>query len=67
MLLGKCKDITRLLSDGLDRTLTTGEQWRVRVHLPSCSGCRNYRRQIALLRKAVRVASGRDPEAGEGD
>ncbi|WDD91055.1 zf-HC2 domain-containing protein [Burkholderia sp. FERM BP-3421] len=65
MLLGKCKDITRLLSDGLDRALTTGEQWRVRVHLPSCSGCRNYRRQIALLRRAVRVASGR--ETGEGD
>jgi predicted anti-sigma-YlaC factor YlaD len=65
MLLGKCKDITRLLSDGLDRTLTAGEQVRVHVHLPSCSGCRTYRRQIALLRTAVRVASGR--EAGEGD
>jgi predicted anti-sigma-YlaC factor YlaD len=63
MLPGKCKDITRLLSDGLDRALSAGEYLRVHLHLPGCSGCRNYRRQIALLRSAARVASGREPGA----
>ncbi|WP_323119177.1 zf-HC2 domain-containing protein [Burkholderia alba] len=60
MLPGKCKDITRLLSDALDRALTTRERLQVHVHLPTCSGCRNYRRQIRLLRGAGRVASGRE-------
>ncbi|RQS67717.1 zf-HC2 domain-containing protein [Burkholderia sp. Bp8963] len=60
MLLGKCKDVTRLLSDALDRHLTAHERVQVRVHLPACSGCRQYRRQIALLRAAARTATGRD-------
>jgi predicted anti-sigma-YlaC factor YlaD len=58
--MGKCKDVTRLLSDALDRRLTTREWLAVGVHLPTCSGCRNYRRQIALLRSASRELSGTD-------
>lgn len=50
--MGKCKDVTRLLSDALDRRLTAGEWLAVGVHLPTCSGCRNFRKQIALLRSA---------------
>ena len=56
--MGKCKDITRLLSDALDRSLSTGEWFAIRLHLPTCSGCRNYRKQIRLLRVAAQVASG---------
>ncbi|WP_184073428.1 zf-HC2 domain-containing protein [Paraburkholderia sp. CI2] len=58
MRMGKCKDITRLLSDALDRSLSTGEWLAIRLHLPTCSGCRNYRKQIRLLRVAAHVASG---------
>lgn len=58
--MGKCKDITRLLSDALDRPLTAGEWIAVGVHLPTCSGCRNYRKHISLLRAAAREASGLD-------
>ncbi|MDR8727792.1 zf-HC2 domain-containing protein [Burkholderia pseudomultivorans] len=65
MLPGKCKDVTRLLSDALDRRLTMHERVQVRVHLPVCSGCRAYRGQIALLRKAAKVAAGQEPESGE--
>ncbi|MBN3786264.1 zf-HC2 domain-containing protein [Burkholderia sp. Ac-20353] len=64
MLLGKCKDVTRLLSDALDRHLTVHERVQVRVHLPACSGCRQYRQQIALLREAARTAAGRDGGGG---
>jgi predicted anti-sigma-YlaC factor YlaD len=60
MLPGKCKDVTRVLSDALDRRLTLGERLQVRVHLPTCSGCRAYRGQIAVLRVAAKTAAGRD-------
>lgn len=56
--MGKCKHITRLLSDALDRRLTTGEWVAIRLHLPTCSGCRNYRKQIRLLRDAAHTMSG---------
>jgi predicted anti-sigma-YlaC factor YlaD len=56
--MGKCEHITRLLSDALDRSLTTGEWIAVGLHLPTCSGCRNYRKHIGLLRAAAREVSG---------
>ena len=67
--MGKCTNITRLLSDALDRSLTTGEWLAIRLHLPSCSGCRNYRKHIRLLRMAAHVTSGiagADGVDGEG-
>jgi predicted anti-sigma-YlaC factor YlaD len=65
--MGKCKHITRLLSDALDRRLTTGEWVAIRLHLPTCSGCRNYRKQIRLLRVAARTASGMTTPDANGD
>lgn len=66
--MGKCKNITRLLSDAMDRRLTTGEWVAIRLHLPTCSGCRNYRKQIRLLRVAARSMSGiATPGATSGD
>ncbi len=56
--MGKCKNITRLLSDALDRPLTTGEWIAVGLHLPTCSGCRNYRKQsVCCGRHRVRSAA----------
>lgn len=63
--MGKCKDVTRLLSDALDRRLSAGEWLAIHVHLPACSGCRNYRKHIGLLRAAARATSGLD-EGGRG-
>jgi predicted anti-sigma-YlaC factor YlaD len=56
--MGKCKDITKLLSDALDRRLKANEWVAVRLHLPTCSGCRLYRAQISLLRAAARQLGG---------
>ncbi|HEY3600023.1 MAG TPA: zf-HC2 domain-containing protein [Paraburkholderia sp.] len=64
--MGKCKNITRLLSDALERRLTVGEWLAVGVHLPTCSGCRNYRRHIGLLRAASRAMSGLDDSSESG-
>ncbi|MFP3566915.1 zf-HC2 domain-containing protein [Paraburkholderia sp. SIMBA_030] len=64
--MGKCKYITRLLSDALDRRLTTREWVAIRLHLPTCSGCRNYRKQIRLLRVAAHAASGIEAPGAAG-
>lgn len=64
--MGKCKNITRLLSDALDRPLSTGEWVAIRLHLPTCSGCRNYRKHIRLLRDASRALSGIDSTGAAG-
>ncbi|WP_269503158.1 zf-HC2 domain-containing protein [Burkholderia sp. IMCC1007] len=66
MLPGKCTDVTRLLSDALDRRLTPHERMQVRVHLPICSGCRAYRGQIGMLRAAAQAAAGREGEDTAG-
>ncbi len=66
MLPGKCTDVTRLLSDALDRRLMLHERLQVRAHLPTCSGCRAYRGQLALLRTAAKAAAGREPDGDDG-
>jgi len=55
-----CKEVTRLVSQGLDRELSLGERTMLRFHLAICQGCRNVSRQLALLRHAVRQLSERD-------
>ena len=48
-----CKEVSRLVSQGLDRRLGFGERIALRVHLAICEGCTNFSRQLAFLRKAV--------------
>jgi len=52
-----CKEVTRLVSQGLDRQLAFGERVALRVHFTICSGCRNVNRQLAFLRRAVKKLS----------
>ena len=49
-----CRRAARLLSEGLDRPLSARERTALRLHTLLCIGCRNYRRQLALLRQACR-------------
>ncbi len=44
-----CKEIARLVSDGLDRKLPLRRRIAVRLHLAMCSGCRAYKKQIQSL------------------
>jgi predicted anti-sigma-YlaC factor YlaD len=48
-----CKEVTRLVSQGLDRRLGFVERLRLRVHLWICDGCTNFSKQMAFLRKAL--------------
>jgi hypothetical protein len=49
-----CKEVTRLVSQGLDRRLGFFERLGLRVHLWICDGCTNFSKQMAFLRKALR-------------
>ena len=48
-----CREVSRLVSQGLDRRLGFAQRVRLRVHLAVCDGCTNFSRQMQLLRKAV--------------
>ncbi|MDE3012354.1 MAG: zf-HC2 domain-containing protein, partial [Pseudomonadota bacterium] len=41
-----CRDVTGLLSDGLERPLTWREKLSLRMHTLMCRSCRNYARQL---------------------
>jgi hypothetical protein len=49
-----CRDVTRLVSQRQDRTLTTGEWVKLRVHLLICVACSRFARQLRIMRKAMR-------------
>lgn len=44
-----CTDITRLLSESMDRTLPWRTRLTLRCHLAICRGCAEYRRQLMTL------------------
>ena len=56
-----CKEVTRLVSQGLDRRLGFAERVRLRLHLAICDGCTNFKKQTAFLREAVHRLGSRNP------
>jgi predicted anti-sigma-YlaC factor YlaD len=48
-----CKQVSRLVSQGLDRDLGFAERVKLRVHLAICNGCTNFSKQVAFLREAT--------------
>jgi hypothetical protein len=49
-----CKDVTKLVSESMDRSLPIGKRVGVRLHLLFCRFCERYRRQLLLLRETAR-------------
>jgi hypothetical protein len=49
----KCKQVSHLLSEAQDRELALTERLPLRLHLLICEGCRNYGKQLDLLRTAT--------------
>ena len=52
-LLLRCKDASRLISQMQDERLTPGQRGLVRLHLLFCDACRNFQRQLGVLREAM--------------
>ena len=49
-----CKEVHRLVSEGLDRNLSIYERLRMQMHLLVCAACRNFDGQMLLIRRAMR-------------
>jgi hypothetical protein len=48
-----CKEVTHLVSQGLDRKLGAWDRLRLRVHLLICDACTAFTRQMDFLRRAI--------------
>lgn len=50
----RCRAISQLVSESMDRELTLFESVRVRFHLLGCDGCTNFKKQAHFMRDAVK-------------
>lgn len=48
-----CRDISVLVSQGLDKKLSLRERFSVWLHLMMCTRCRNFQTQSRFIRKAA--------------
>ena len=48
-----CREVHRLVSEGMDRDLSIVEKARLRLHLLACDACTRFSGQMALLRRAM--------------
>ena len=50
-----CKEVSRLISDGLDEKLPAADRARLRLHFVLCATCRNVNEQMQFLRRAMKL------------
>ena len=48
-----CKEASRLISQSMDERPSTGQRLKLRLHLAICDACRNFSRNLHLLRRGV--------------
>ncbi len=48
-----CREISKLVSESMDRELPLYQRMQVRIHLMMCSLCVRFARQMRLLRRAI--------------
>ncbi len=48
-----CREVHRLVSEGMDRRLSLVERTRMRLHLMVCGACTRFNGQMSLLRRAM--------------
>lgn len=48
-----CRDISALVSQGLDKKLNYRERFSVWLHVMICTRCRNFQSQAQFIRKAA--------------
>lgn len=55
-----CKQVSRLLSEGNERTLGLWERFNLRLHLLMCRGCTRFHKQLDFINTAMRRFRERD-------
>jgi hypothetical protein len=56
-LMFNCKEVTRLVSESLDRKLPIHQRTGIRVHLFMCKFCSRYQQQLMFLRKILSTSA----------
>ena len=51
----KCEEVTKKVSEGLDRNLPLHQRIFIRMHLLMCKYCTLFRDQLLILRQASRL------------
>lgn len=46
-----CHEVTRLVSESKERPLLLKEKMALKMHTMMCSGCRNFEKQIDMIRQ----------------
>ena len=62
-----CQNVTRLLSESQERTLTLHERMSLKMHVMMCSGCRNFGRQMLTLRQVAHTYAKRKGESVDNE
>jgi predicted anti-sigma-YlaC factor YlaD len=57
-----CKEVSRILSDGLDAEMAPAERARLRLHMVVCEACRNVEQQFELLRRLMKRQGPEGPD-----
>lgn len=62
-----CNEVTQELSRSQEEGLGLKERMALAVHLSMCSGCRNFQKQMRVLRSAMRSFAAGEDERREGE
>jgi hypothetical protein len=49
----RCKDVSQLISRSMDEKMPLRVRMGIRFHLMMCSLCRNYKKQLWIIHRAV--------------
>lgn len=49
----RCREISKLVSESMERDLPLSQRMQLRMHLMMCRLCAGFARQVRLLRQAV--------------
>lgn len=52
-VMPSCKDISALVSQGMDTQLPVMKRFSIRLHVSMCSLCRRYEKQLHMLREGT--------------
>ena len=62
-----CHKATRLMSESQERSLSRYERFSLAVHTMMCNGCRQFERQLPLLRSLANTFARRPDDVGSGN
>jgi hypothetical protein len=50
-----CKEVSRIVSESMDRSVTMSESLEMKMHLFMCKFCSRFKRQLFSIRKTMRA------------